>query len=278
MGKDNLDLIQVDRTKCTQCGRCAQVCPTNVIAIDEHGPKATSQFCLACGHCVAVCPSNALDNGKAPFANQIPMDKVPVLDEDIAALFLRSRRSVREYQKTPVPREKIKQLLDIARFAPTSGNSQGVAFHVIDDRDTLRRITAVTMDWLEEALQSPAYAGSRFEAPFAAHVANYRQNGQDVVLRDAPCLVIPIVDKNFPIGRDNTFFLLAYAELYAPSMGLGTCITGFFNACAASGYQPLLTILNLPENMRVTGGLMVGYPKYTYRRLVDRNPLQITWG
>jgi hypothetical protein len=35
--------------------------------------------------------------------------------------------------------------------------------------------------------------------------------------------------------------------------------------------------LNLPENMHVTGGLMVGYPKYTYRRLVDRNPLQVTW-
>jgi nitroreductase len=217
-------------------------------------------------------------NGKAPFANQIPLDKVPELDEDTAAFFLRSRRSVREYQKTPVPREKIKQLLDIARFAPTSGNSQGVSYHVIDDRDTLRRITAVTMNWLEEALQSPPYAGSRFEAPFAAHIANYRQNGQDVVLRDATCLVIPIVDKNFLLGRDNTPFLLAYAELYAPSLGLGTCITGFFNACAASGYQPLLTILNLPENMRVTGGLMVGYPKYTYRRLVDRNPLQITWG
>jgi nitroreductase len=72
-------------------------------------------------------------------------------------------------------------------------------------------------------------------------------------------------------------FILAYAELYAPSMGLGTCITGFFNGCAASGYKPLLDILNLPENMHVTGGLMVGYPKYTYRRLADRNPLQIYW-
>ena len=277
MEKENLDLIRVDQSKCTQCGRCAEVCPTGVIGIGEHGPKVINQFCIACGHCVAVCPFEALDNVRTPFANQMPLEKVPVFDENTAALFLRSRRSVREYQKKPVPREKIQQLLGIARLAPTSGNSQGVAFHVVDDRDTLRRITAVTIDWLEEALQSPPYAGSPFEAPFAAHIANYRQNGHDVVLRDAPCLVIPIGDKNFPFGRDNTFFSLAYAELYAPSMGLGTCITGFFNACAASGYQPLLTSLNLPDNMQVTGGLMVGYPKYIYRRLVDRNPLQITW-
>ncbi|MBA8933833.1 hypothetical protein BCD96_003586 [Clostridium beijerinckii] len=51
------------------------------------------------------------------------------------------------------------------------------------------------------------------------------------------------------------------------------------SACATCGYKPLLDILNLPENMKVvTAGLMVGFPKYTYKRLVDRNPLQVTWG
>lgn len=98
-------------------------------------------------------------------------------------------------------------------------------------------------------------------------------------MRNAPCLVIAIVDKNAsPTGHDNTLFSLGYAELYASSIGLGSCFTGFFDACAASGYKPMLDILNLPENMIVTGGIMVGFPKYTYKRLVDRNPLQITWG
>ncbi|WP_297421479.1 nitroreductase family protein [Clostridium sp.] len=278
MKKDIMDLIKVDSTKCTKCGSCAKVCPTGVIGMDEQGPKVVSQFCIACGHCIAICKSAAIDNVKTPLANQMPLEKMPVIDEDTAAIFLRSRRSVREFKSKSVPREKIKQLLDIARFAPTSGNSQGVSYHVIDDADTLRSITAVAIDWLEEALKSPPYAGSPYEAPFKAHIANYRQNGADVVLRDAPCLVIPMVDKNsLPVGKDNTHFSLAYAELYAASMGLGTCITGFFNACAESGYKPLLDILNLPENMHVTGGLMVGYPKYTYRRLVDRNPLQVTW-
>ncbi len=97
-------------------------------------------------------------------------------------------------------------------------------------------------------------------------------------MRDAPCLVVAITEKNFlRRGRDNTHFSLAYAELYAPAIELGTCWAGIFEACAAAGYQPLLNLLNLPEDMAVTGGLMVGYPKYTYKRLVDRNPLQVTW-
>ncbi|EHJ00494.1 nitroreductase [Clostridium sp. DL-VIII] len=279
MEKDNRDLIQVDQSKCTKCGSCSKVCPTGAIGMDENGPKVVGQFCISCGHCVAVCHSSALDNIKTPLVNQVTLEKAPILDEGTAALFLRSRRSVREFQNKPVPREKIEQLLNVARFAPTSGNSQGVSYHVIDDPNTLRKITSVSIDWLEEALKNPPFAGSPYEAPFTAHVARYRETGEDVVLRDAPCLVIPIVNKNSSsTGHDSTLFSLAYAELYATSIGLGTCITGFFNACADSGYKPLLDILNLPENMCVTGGLMVGFPKYTYKRLVDRNLLRITWG
>jgi nitroreductase/NAD-dependent dihydropyrimidine dehydrogenase PreA subunit len=274
---ENKKLLHVDYEKCTKCGQCVEACPTAVIGMDEQGPKEINPFCISCGHCVAICPHEALDNVNAPLANQVPLDTSPVLDENTAALFLRSRRSVREYKETQVPREKIRQLLDIARFAQTSGNSQGITFKIIDNRDTLRRITAVTVDWVEEALKVPPFAGSAFEEPFRAHVSNYRQTGRDIILRDAPSLIVTLADKNSPTGKVNTPYLLAYAELYAPSLGLGTCITGFFDACASIGYPPMLEILDLPENMSVTGGLMVGYPKYTYRRLVDRNPLQIIW-
>jgi nitroreductase/Pyruvate/2-oxoacid:ferredoxin oxidoreductase delta subunit len=274
---NNMGPLQIDSEKCNQCGRCAEVCPTGFIGMGEQGPKVMKPFCLSCGHCVAVCPTEALDNVKAPLANQIPLKKIPVLDAETAELFLRSRRSVREYMEMPVPLEKIEKLLDVARFAQTAGNSQGISFKVIDDRETLRRITAVTVDYIEAALKVPPLAGSPVSGPLGAYVTDYRQNGKDVVLRNAPCLVVALANKNFSNGKVNTPFILTYAELFAPTLGLGTCITGFIDGCASSGYQPLLSLLDLPENMSVTGGLMVGYPKYTYRRLVDRNPLQIYW-
>lgn len=271
-------MIQVDLEKCTCCGICSKVCPISAIRIGENGPKTIIENCIACGHCVAVCPSGALDNDKTPIVNQIIMEESIIMDTSIATVFLRSRRSVREFQDKPITRNKIIQLLEVARFAPSSGNSQGVAYHVIDNRATLTSITAAYFDWLEVAIQKTPYAGSPYEASFSAQISNYRQNGVDVVLRDAPCLIICTVGKNsYVTGRDSSLFSLAYAELFAPTIGLGTCISGFFELFASSGYRPLFDILNIPEERMVTAGLLVGYPKYVYRRLVDRNPLKVTW-
>lgn len=269
-----MDLIQVDQEKCTRCGLCAQVCPTSIISMGNQGPEALRPSCIACGHCVAVCPQAALDNRKAPLDKQLPLSNEPVLDAGAAARFLRSRRSIRCYKQQAVEREKILQMLDIARLAPSGGNSQGVAYQVIDNADILRKITAVTVDWMEEEMQK----GSSWGKYFAGLVQEYRKSGQDVILRDAPCLVVAVTNKRMlASGRDNTHFCLAYAELYATALGLGTCWAGFFEACAANGYQPLLELLALPKATAVTGGLMVGFPKYTYKRLVDKNPLQVTW-
>ncbi|HBV88290.1 MAG TPA: ferredoxin [Desulfosporosinus sp.] len=269
-----MDLIQVNQEKCICCGLCAEVCPSGSIIMENQVPQAAGRNCIACGHCVAVCPVSAMDNVNAPLAKQLPLENVPVLDADTAARFLRSRRSIRRYKQDPVPREKIVQLLDIARLAPTGGNTQGVAYFVIDNAETLREITAATIDWMEEQVQS----GSAWAQYYSGVVDAYRKTGQDVILRNAPCLIVAITSKNFqPRGRDNTHFSLAYAELYAPAIELGTCWAGFFEGCAAAKYEPLLNILKLSEDKVVTGGLLVGFPKYTYKRLVDRNPLQVSW-
>jgi len=261
-----MELIQVDQEKCVQCGACAAVCPRVIINMEKEWPECSEpESCIACGHCVAVCPYSALSNIRAPLAGQIPIARFPVVDGEVAYQFLRSRRSIRCYKKTPVSRERLFQLMDVARFAPTGSNLQGLSYLVIEDLETLQKITAHTINWMEE------------HKSYAVYVAAYRKDGKDVILRNAPCLIVALAPKDFLRGRDNTHFSLAYAELYAPSLGLGSCWAGLFEACASSGYRPLLEVLNLPEGKVVTGAIMVGYPEYQYHRLVDRNPLDITF-
>ncbi|WP_026881083.1 nitroreductase family protein [Clostridium akagii] len=269
-----MNFIQVDKEKCTQCGLCVNVC-RGALGIGTYGPEVIKQQCISCGHCVAACPNGALDNLNSPLKNQVLLKKNLNLNADSAAQFLRSRRSIRSYKKIAVPREKISKLLDIARFAPSACNLQGVSYHVIDNPNTLKKITEITIEWAEEKYKDDT---STLASSIKTQVDNYHKYGIDVVLRSAPCLIVAITDSSMmSIGRDDTHFALAYAQLYAPTIELGTCWAGFFENCATSCYQPLQRILNLPQNMSVTGGLMVGFPKYTFKRLVDRNPLQITW-
>jgi nitroreductase len=119
--------------------------------------------------------------------------------------------------------------------------------------------------------------GSAWAAYLEGAVRGARETGKDIVLRDAPHLIVALCDKSFPGGPNNAHFSLAYAELFAPSVGVGTCWAGFFLLAAFSGYTALFDILNLPEGKTVAGALMAGYPRHKHRRLVDRNPLNVQW-
>ena len=269
-----MKLIAVDTQLCVKCGRCAAVCPRGLIRFDSAWPEsANEELCIACGQCVAICPTTALDNEKAPLAEQIPYDAKNLPDSDTATQFLRSRRSVRCYKKQPVDREKLLQLMEIARFAPTGSNSQSISYRVIENPETLRNISEQTVVWLERQ----AAGGHAAAKSYAQYAFLYRSTGQDVILRSAPCMVMGMALKTFPRGQENTHFSLAYAELYAPTLGLGTFWAGLFTAAAFAGFAPLVDLLGLPVDKCLTGAIMVGYPEFTFHRLVNRNPLDISF-
>lgn len=266
--------LTVDQERCVKCGICAEVCPAGIIRIVKGQPQSIlDKACMACGHCVAICPREALDNTKTPFVNQISLESVSNLDEATASRFIRARRSIRCYRPELVPREKLNQLLDLARFAPSGSNAQGISFIVVENREILKKIVAVTVDWLEEQIN----LGLDWTKRYTGVAKVYRRTGQDVILRDAPHLIVAVAAGDDVFGRDNAILALAYAELYAPTIGVGTCWSGFIEMCAFAEYSPLIQLLQVPESQKVTGAIMAGYPKYTFRRLVDRNPLHVTW-
>jgi formate hydrogenlyase subunit 6/NADH:ubiquinone oxidoreductase subunit I len=56
-----IELPVVDETRCTGCGWCVAVCPTECLAMGKYLPWLPRPLdCVSCELCVLVCPANAL--------------------------------------------------------------------------------------------------------------------------------------------------------------------------------------------------------------------------
>ncbi len=65
-----------------------------------------------------------------------------------------TRRSIRQYQTTPVPEDLVQKLLTAAMSAPSARNSQPWRFVVIDDRKLLDQVPAIN-PYAEMARRAP---------------------------------------------------------------------------------------------------------------------------
>lgn len=56
-----IQLPEIDQTKCTLCGRCAQICEYNALAKIGTNILVFPQLCHGCGSCLLQCPEKAIN-------------------------------------------------------------------------------------------------------------------------------------------------------------------------------------------------------------------------
>jgi len=60
-----LPIPRIDETKCTYCGKCAEVCAYNAIAVVKKKVLVFPELCHGCGACSYLCPESAIsEEGK----------------------------------------------------------------------------------------------------------------------------------------------------------------------------------------------------------------------
>lgn len=273
-----MSLLIIDESKCKRDGFCARECPTAIIRLKEKEtyPEIISggeQSCLQCGHCVAVCPHGALSHSLIAIEECPPIKKNLVIDHAQAVQFLRTRRSIRVYRDRPVEKDKIQQLIEIARYAPTGSNSQLIEWLVFTDQAKIREIARLTVEHMRSLIKKDPES---YKATYLPRVVAAYDAGYDSVLRDAPALVVAFAPKTAGNGMVDLTLALSYLDLAAPTMGLGTCWAGLLQGMLRS-WVPLKEALGIPENYPYHYPLMLGYPKFKYHRLPERKAPRITW-
>ncbi len=98
----SIPIPRLDEEKCTCCGKCAEVCAYNAIAVIEKKVLIFPELCHGCGACSYLCPEDALsETGK----------EVGILEtgQSRGIEFIHGKLAIGEAMAVPVIREVKKQ-------------------------------------------------------------------------------------------------------------------------------------------------------------------------
>lgn len=172
---------------------------------------------------------------------------------------IKSRHSVRRFADRPVEEEKLLQVLDAARQAPSWANLQCVRFIVVKDSAAKRRISELS------------YVDSFFAA------RGYKTNPSQVALAEAPLVIVACALPNQSGDiRGQQYYMtdvgLAAENLLlaAHNLGLGSVFVSIFEE------KPLAELLNVPAYISIVGLFPLGYPLHEVSGVTPRKPLKET--
>ncbi len=290
---DEID-ITVDPDKCIRCGACEASCPSRILLWEGDDLRVSNPGrCIGCGHCVAVCRDSALSHSELPAEKFVEIENREQMDPEALRRLFTERRSCRRFLDEPVSREQIDKLIDSARWAPTSTNSQNVRFMVFQGRDAVRELAVETSRYylkLERRLANPLFRFGIGLGIGRKTVAAYR-------------LRMPAIVEMFTrtlVGEDDRLFYnassvmllfssglphLAYAGcnlaameilLAAQSMGLGTCINGYALTALIRDAK-MRERFDIPKGYTVGAMIAVGVPGGTFYRVPPRNKRRVIW-
>ena len=143
---------------------------------------------------------------------------------------IRTRRSIRRYLDKPVEEEKLQQVLEAGRLAPSSANRQEWRFVVVRDAEIRMKLM-------------PAAKNQPFVGQAPVVIACCAQTDKHVMTCGEMCYSIDVA-----IAVDHM-------TLAAWELGLGTCWIGAFYT------DQIREILGIPDDVPVVELLTLGYPE-----------------
>ncbi|MCW3786060.1 nitroreductase family protein [Plebeiibacterium sediminum] len=267
--------FRIDESKCTQCGLCAQDCPVLIIDGKNGIPeiKAGKEGnCLKCQHCMAICPTGALSIlGKNPDQSASVKEGMPS-SSSMLNLF-KTRRSIRKFKNEELSKELISDLLQGAANAPTGHNNNQVLFSVIDNKADLKKFRDAVYDSIHTAFEN------NHKHPFLPMLNDLKRlwvsKKIDVILRDAPHVLITSSPKKSVTPVEDCVIALSYFELLANTHGVGTLWNGMLKWVINDIDLELRERLGIPVDHEVGDVMVFGFPAVKYTRGIQTEGLNL---
>jgi NAD-dependent dihydropyrimidine dehydrogenase PreA subunit/nitroreductase len=280
----------VDRNTCKGDGICVEICPEGVLAMVDGSPATVpdrKDACILCGQCVAVCPTESLHMPDLPDED-FGVLRRPAFGYEEFLDFLRTRRSVRTFKDRPVDLADVDRILQAAATAPMGmppHSTEALVIRSRDELDFLLKELVKDYEAMVKAFSSPIgrimvrlAAGKEtyqvlkdYIIDIARHANEaYRLDGSDHYIRGAPMVLLFHGSRKAMSYEENAHLVCHHAMLAALSLGLGTTIIGLIPPVVDRS-KLLRERYGIPDGNKVMTSLIVGHPKYRYRKGVRRD-------
>lgn len=286
----NLDFF-VNKETCIKCGIYVAVCLVSVLEKDKNyianfKPDFLN-ICLRCGQCMAVCST------KSVFANGLKYE-TDFFDFSEANDFFSSlehRRFVRRFKPKAVENEKI---LNVVSQAPHGNTHHHVEITVVNSRNKIMEalpIMSKFYDKLENRLHN-LFMRKMIELKKAKYTINTLKNhllpriekgvyrdiafDYDGITRGAHTILIFRAHEDSEEHKEDDFIFVTYLMLAAHELWFGSTVIGLISV-ALNKTPELRKMFNIPDNHDTVSSLIIGYPKYKYKRGIKRELKNVNW-
>lgn len=278
----------INQTSCKNCGICADICPNKILGQNGnlYFKKERNHLCLQCGQCMAACPTKAILIEGLSYENDFTEISSNKNDYKNFMEILSSRRSVRNFKNKPVSDEFVDEIVNSVSYAPFGAAPEKIEISVINNRETIESALPMISEFysgLEKMIENPF--GSRLLRMIAgkegfntvknhlypiAKGGNYNLKNWDGITRGAPTIITIHAPKDAEAHTNNGVIYATYIMLAAHAIGLGaTMIECVIEAINRN--KKLKNIFQIPNENEAVMSIIIGYPKYKYKRTIKRN-------
>ena len=286
----------IDLGLCKQCELCMEVCPCNIIGKDEKGEvsffKDRESICLHCAQCMAICSIKAISINGLSYEDDLFDLPINSINYDSFNDFLANRRSIRNFKDKAVPNDVISKIINTIDFAPFGAEPKKINITVVNNRKVIEtalphisKFLDNIVKWVDNPIASfmiKRKKGSETFNTIKNHLypisksGNYKLERGDRITRGAPSLIIFHADKGAEAHTNNALIYATYSILAAHSLGLGATMVEIVPA-AINEVPKVREIFKIPEKHEAVMSVVIGYPKYKYKRAIRRKNENIEW-
>ncbi|MBF0258659.1 MAG: nitroreductase family protein [Desulfamplus sp.] len=286
--------VIIDQNRCSGCGLCIKICPSDTISLKDGKAHVTGDRSLSCGHCMAICPEaaisiNSLDRNAIDF-NTFSLEErwLPYGKSDISELarIIASRRSCRNFKSRVVARPVIEDLVRFGKLAPSGSNCQKWTFTCLTSREQVvnfaisigsfykkmnKMANNIFLRYSLKALGKPELYNyySDYYNKVSNAIYQMENNGKDLLFHGATACIIIGSEPGASCPSEDALLATQNILLAAHAMGIGTCLIGF--AVKALVRDKCIQIkFGITEQEIVYSVIALGYPDEKYQRITGR--------